>query len=476
MKVVCGRCKSEYEFDEELISPEGTSVRCTSCGLQFLVKPEAVPATTEPWVAHLEGSTSTREFQSWEDVQDAIVRGQLSQSDSLSRGKKKPRRLADISELRPFFSQQRTSLIDMPLPPREGRQKTLIGFVPSAPTKNSELPEDPFQDSSPSGSLTEVTPGAPETGELADRPAFLGGLALGEQGLDAPATAAPSERADRKASAQSSEEDGIESAGERPRPWELLESDSVVPSSNQEENHAEQEQKLPLPASKKPELSIAPASPSSTPRITPRVPPGRRSLGEELGLRTASDTRGTPNSSAEVISRVPPVETQRGGTAESVVSSGPRVDESSSGEVRISPPGFGRVAAQRSSFPDLGSTLTPTPTGLRAYDSVDTERTTSLPGLPSRRRANSRAILGVVFLTILGFLGFTFGGRFLQDVAGQPAPGTGEKERTIQVEQVDLSSELQELEFSSLAAQVRRAEERLLARQQPTQRAALLSA
>ena len=50
MDVQCERCKTEYEFDDALVSGRGTTVRCTNCGHQFKVRgPEATgrtPATS----------------------------------------------------------------------------------------------------------------------------------------------------------------------------------------------------------------------------------------------------------------------------------------------------------------------------------------------------------------------------------------------------------------------------------------------
>ena len=50
MDVQCERCKTEYEFDDALVSGRGTTVRCTNCGHQFKVsgrlRARAAKATT----------------------------------------------------------------------------------------------------------------------------------------------------------------------------------------------------------------------------------------------------------------------------------------------------------------------------------------------------------------------------------------------------------------------------------------------
>ena len=39
MDVRCGRCSTEYDFDDALVSERGTTVKCTNCGHQFKVYP-----------------------------------------------------------------------------------------------------------------------------------------------------------------------------------------------------------------------------------------------------------------------------------------------------------------------------------------------------------------------------------------------------------------------------------------------------
>ncbi|NOU26329.1 MAG: hypothetical protein HOO96_00355, partial [Polyangiaceae bacterium] len=38
MDVQCDRCKTEYDFDDALVSTRGTTVKCTQCGHQFKVR------------------------------------------------------------------------------------------------------------------------------------------------------------------------------------------------------------------------------------------------------------------------------------------------------------------------------------------------------------------------------------------------------------------------------------------------------
>ena len=102
MYVQCERCKSEYEFDDALVSERGTTVKCTHCAHQFKVRSNADRSTLDRWVVK---TVSGRDvvFTSLRELQKAIVAGQLSLQDSLARGSAPARLLGSIAELAPFF-------------------------------------------------------------------------------------------------------------------------------------------------------------------------------------------------------------------------------------------------------------------------------------------------------------------------------------------------------------------------------------
>ena len=51
MYVQCERCKTEYDFDDALVSERGTTVKCTQCGHQFKVRRAAAPdGGADRWV------------------------------------------------------------------------------------------------------------------------------------------------------------------------------------------------------------------------------------------------------------------------------------------------------------------------------------------------------------------------------------------------------------------------------------------
>jgi predicted Zn finger-like uncharacterized protein len=111
MDVQCERCKTEYEFDDALVSGRGTTVKCTNCGFQFKIKPPDPGAAAERWVVRsLEGKELV--FTTLRELQRAITNRQVGRSDTLSRGSAPPRPLASIAELEPFFLSS-----DRPPPP-----------------------------------------------------------------------------------------------------------------------------------------------------------------------------------------------------------------------------------------------------------------------------------------------------------------------------------------------------------------------
>lgn len=48
MDVRCEKCQTEYELDEGKLKPGGVTVKCTTCGHMFRVRPSAAPR----WAAH----------------------------------------------------------------------------------------------------------------------------------------------------------------------------------------------------------------------------------------------------------------------------------------------------------------------------------------------------------------------------------------------------------------------------------------
>ena len=86
MDVQCERCKTEYEFDDALVSGRGTTVRCTNCGHQFKVRrPDAPEAGSDQWVVQT-ASGQRLTFLTLRELQRAILAKQVGRGDVLTRG------------------------------------------------------------------------------------------------------------------------------------------------------------------------------------------------------------------------------------------------------------------------------------------------------------------------------------------------------------------------------------------------------
>jgi predicted Zn finger-like uncharacterized protein len=111
MDVQCERCKTEYEFDDALVSGRGTTVRCTTCGHQFKVRRQEAPggdASGDRWLVKT-ASGQQFTFLTLRELQRAILAHQVSRGDLLRRAGAPPRPLGSISELEPFFEGRTSS-------------------------------------------------------------------------------------------------------------------------------------------------------------------------------------------------------------------------------------------------------------------------------------------------------------------------------------------------------------------------------
>ena len=102
MDITCNRCKTEYDFDDALVSDRGTTVRCTNCGDQFKVYRAGSSPAPERWIVQRRDGREIV-FTDVRDLHRAITQGQVSRDDTLSRGTTLPRRLGAIAELEPLF-------------------------------------------------------------------------------------------------------------------------------------------------------------------------------------------------------------------------------------------------------------------------------------------------------------------------------------------------------------------------------------
>lgn len=143
MDVRCGRCGTEYEFDDALVSDRGTTVKCTNCGFQFKVHSTREQAVPERWVVR---TASGRElvYTSLREMQRGIAQRQVGPEDLLARGGQPPRPLGAIAELEPFFHGRAGASLRAP-----AQARTLAGVAPPAagsyagPLPGAALPPPP---------------------------------------------------------------------------------------------------------------------------------------------------------------------------------------------------------------------------------------------------------------------------------------------------------------------------------------------
>jgi predicted Zn finger-like uncharacterized protein len=158
MDVRCERCRTEYEFDDALVSGRGTTVRCTSCGHQFKVRrfEDGAPAADRWTVKTAEDHDLT--FFSLRDLQQAISSKRVRRNDVLIQGGGRPRALGSITELEPFFG-GRASVPPTPAPraPAPGPVDAMV-FPKRARAWDAQESVEPFapSTSTPANSVTEA--------------------------------------------------------------------------------------------------------------------------------------------------------------------------------------------------------------------------------------------------------------------------------------------------------------------------------
>jgi predicted Zn finger-like uncharacterized protein len=139
MDVQCEHCKTEYEFDDALVSGRGTTVRCTNCGHQFKVRrADAGESGNDQWLVQTAAGAQLT-FLSLRELQRAILAKQVGRADTLRRGGGPGRALGTITELDPFF-EGRTS--NRP-PPPQGTSGSAPLRVPAAPGMSVDAPAFP---------------------------------------------------------------------------------------------------------------------------------------------------------------------------------------------------------------------------------------------------------------------------------------------------------------------------------------------
>lgn len=100
MDIRCPYCETVYEFDSRHLTPEGVTLKCSTCSKAFRVRAE--PELASIFVR--QGSAAPQQWPSTETVTEAILAGQLNNRDQVSRdGGRTWQALGDLEEYLPFF-------------------------------------------------------------------------------------------------------------------------------------------------------------------------------------------------------------------------------------------------------------------------------------------------------------------------------------------------------------------------------------
>jgi predicted Zn finger-like uncharacterized protein len=160
MDVRCERCKTEYEFDDALVSGRGTTVRCNECGHQFKVRrADAAESPRDEWIVR-GGDGRAVTFLTLRELQQAILSKHVRRSDVLERSGSTPRVLGSIPGLEPFFEGRTSSrpsteaaaaaasgALEAPPPPSPSE----TAFFEPAPASAAAVTSAQFAPASPRG-------------------------------------------------------------------------------------------------------------------------------------------------------------------------------------------------------------------------------------------------------------------------------------------------------------------------------------
>ncbi len=107
MDITCNKCGKEYSLDETLVSSKGTAVRCTNCNHVFKAFKEDAKEEPDEWIIRKPHGVSLT-VGSVSELKQWISEGKISQNDLLSKNSGPWKKIADIPELKQFFTKSRS--------------------------------------------------------------------------------------------------------------------------------------------------------------------------------------------------------------------------------------------------------------------------------------------------------------------------------------------------------------------------------
>lgn len=105
MDVRCNKCGSEYELDDDRVTAQGVSVKCTTCNNVFRVAKPAAATRAQSggdWMIR-QANGQVFKFKELTTLQRWIVERRVAREDEISKTGESWKRLGDILELASFF-------------------------------------------------------------------------------------------------------------------------------------------------------------------------------------------------------------------------------------------------------------------------------------------------------------------------------------------------------------------------------------
>ena len=173
MDVRCDRCQTEYEFDENYLTPNGVAVKCTTCGNVFKVRRSVtqplIVSTPSPSSSSMPASApagmslslvrwragQTLPLKDLTELQRWVVERKVAREDEVSFGGEGFRKLGSLPELNSFFqlvdaadrAQQQAPAMTPPperVEPRPAVPPALINTTPGFPDAPKALGSAPL--------------------------------------------------------------------------------------------------------------------------------------------------------------------------------------------------------------------------------------------------------------------------------------------------------------------------------------------
>lgn len=107
MDITCSKCGKEYSLDETLVSSKGTAVRCTNCNNVFKAYKDTATEEPDEWIIRKPHGVSLT-VESVSELKQWISERKISENDLLSKNNGPWKKIADIPELKQFFTKSRS--------------------------------------------------------------------------------------------------------------------------------------------------------------------------------------------------------------------------------------------------------------------------------------------------------------------------------------------------------------------------------